>query len=295
MAKPLTLALVLVVMTCFAANSVATRFLVSRGWLDPAAVTIARFVAGAAMLAAVLAWQGKARDVRPRRSDWPLVFFLGGYALAIAYGYRYITAAAGTFVFYALVIATMTAGGPRPGWRAAVGAGVALAGVAVLAIGRVEGTTPLGVVLLAITGATWGAYSLLLRRRGRPVATNACAFAGVTLLLPLLAWVERDALVFTPAGLAIGIFMGAVTTSLAYALWARVLPSLTPIAAGTFQLLVPVLTAAMGVVALGEPFSLRLGIAGALVLSGMWLTTGKSPKPAPAFQPAAQAPAADRG
>lgn len=263
---------VLFVMTCFAANSVATRFVVSRGLLGPAAVTIARFAAGAAMLTLILAGRGNVRDALPRRADWPLVVFLGGYALAIAYGYRYITAAAGTFVFYALVVATMTAGGPRPTWPAILGALVALAGVLVLALGRVAGTTPLGVILLALTGVTWGAYSLLLRRRGRPLATNACAFVGVTLLLPLLAWAEHDALIWSGLGLAIGLSMGAITTALAYALWAHVLPALTPIEAGTVQLLVPVLTALMGVAVLGEPFSGRLMLAGALVLAGMWLT-----------------------
>jgi drug/metabolite transporter (DMT)-like permease len=55
-------------------------------------------------------------------------------------------------------------------------------------------------------------------------------------------------------------------------LWAHVLPALTPIEAGTFQLLVPVLTALIGIAALGEPFSVRLALAGALVLAGMWLT-----------------------
>lgn len=270
---PITLLLVLIVVTCFAANSVATRFVVSRGLLDPAGVTIARFAAGAAMLTVIVASRGRARDALPRLADGPLVLFLGGYALAIAYGYRHITAAAGTFVFYALVIATMTAGGPRPGWRAATGALVALAGVGILAIGRVAGTTPLGVGLLALTGATWGAYSLLLRRRGLPLATNARAFLGVALLLPVLAVAERDALIFSPTGLAIGLAMGAITTALSYALWALVLARLTPIEAGTFQLFVPVLTALMGVLALGEPFSARLALAGALVLVGMWLTT----------------------
>src|SRR5438105_11339994 len=99
MEKRRILPLVLLVMACFAFNSVATRYLVSRRLLDPAAVTLARFAAGAAMLAIVLAGQRRAREARPRLADWPLVFFLGGYALAIAYGYRYITAAAGTVVF----------------------------------------------------------------------------------------------------------------------------------------------------------------------------------------------------
>jgi drug/metabolite transporter (DMT)-like permease len=257
---------------------VATRFVVSRGLLDAAGVTIARFAAGAAALALILAAQKRPRDALPRPTDWAPIFCLGGYALTIGYGYRSITAAAGTFVFYAMVIVTMTAGGARPTLRAALGAAVALAGVAVLAIGRVAGTTTLGVGLLACTGVTWGLYSLLLRRRGAALTTNARAFVGVMLLLPALAWTAHQALVFTPVGLLIGFGMGAVTTGLAYALWAHVLPGLSVIEAGTFQLLVPVLTATAGVIVLGEPFSGRLALAGALVLTGMWLTIQRGPE-----------------
>lgn len=272
MHRPQTFALVLLVMACFAANSVMTRLLVNRPLLDPAAVTMARFAAGAVMLGFMLAAQGRARDALPRASDAAMILFLGGYALAIAYGYRHSTAAAGTFVFYAFVIVTMAAGGNRPTRRVASGALIALAGVAVLALGKVQGTTPLGVALLALTGATWGAYSLALRKRGAPLAVNARAFVGVTLLLPLLGWVERDALLWTPVGVALDVGMGAITTALAYALWARVLPALTLLEAGTFQLLVPVLTAGGGTVMLGEPFTPQLALAGALVLVGMGLT-----------------------
>ena len=285
MKKPLILGLVCVVMACFAANSVATRYLVNGQWLDPAAVTITRFAAGAIMLALILVIQGRSRDALPRRTDMPLIIFLAAYAIAIAYGYRHITAAAGTFVFYAFVVVTMAAGGSRPTFRATAGALVALGGVALLAFGRVKGTTPLGVFLLALTGVTWGAYSLRLRKRGAPLATNARAFVGIALLLPLLVWVERDALVWSPVGLIIGLGMGAITTALAYALWARVLPMLTPMEAGTFQLLVPVLTATAGVVLLAEPFTLQLGIAGTLVLLGMGLTTQRRVPQAKTRQP----------
>lgn len=268
---------VLVVVLCFAANSVMTRLLVSRQLLDAASTTVARFVSGALMLALVLAWQDRSREAVPDlRRDWALVAALGGYALAIAYGYRHISAAAGTFVFYALVVATMTAGGPRPSVRAAAGAAIALAGVGLLAIGRVEGTTTLGVALLALTGAAWGAYSLLLRRRAEPLATNAKAFLAFAALSPLLLVVDHGGLVFTWTGLAMGVFMGAITTALVYALWARVLPELSPIQAGTVQLAVPVVTALAGVVLLREPFGPRLAVAGLLVLGGMWLASGKA-------------------
>jgi drug/metabolite transporter (DMT)-like permease len=285
MRKPVTLGLVAVVMTCFAFNSVATRWLVSRELMDPAAVTVARFASGAAMLAILLGLQRRFSQALPRWHDWPAVVLLGGYALAIGYGYRHITAAAGTFVFYALVVATMTLGGPRPTARATSGAIVALAGVAILAIGRVAGTTLLGVVLLAFTGLAWGGYSLVLRRRATPLATNARAFVGVTLLLPVLAAIEYDRLVFSATGWMVGIVMGAITTSLAYALWARVLPLLTPLEAGTYQLIVPVLTAAAGVLVLDEPFSLRLMAAGSLVIAGMWLSAQSNRQAAQSSSP----------
>jgi drug/metabolite transporter (DMT)-like permease len=275
MSRSLTLGCVLLVMACFAANSVVTRYLVGSGLLSPAGVTLARFIAGAIMLAAILIGQGRGREARPRMADAGLVFFLGAYALAIAYGYRHITAAAGTFVFYALVILTMALGGGRPSGRALAGALTALAGVGLLAFGKVKGTTPLGVGLLAFTGATWGAYSLWLRKRGTPLVTNARAFIGFALFLPLLAWVERDSLAWTWPGLALGLGMGGFTTALSYALWAKVLPSLTPLEAGTFQLLVPLLTAFAGIGLLGEPFTPQLAVAGALVLGGMWLTSAR--------------------
>ena len=63
------------------------------------------------------------------------------------------------------------------------------------------------------------------------LATNARAFIGFALLLPLLAWVERDSLVWTWGGLMLGLGMGAFTTALSYALWAKVLPALSPIEA----------------------------------------------------------------
>lgn len=276
MRRSSTLPLVLLVLACFAANSLITRYLVSRDLLDPAAVTIARFASGAVMLALILGRRGAWSEIWPRRSDWLAVAALAGYALAIAYGYRFITAAAGTFVFYALVILTMTlVGGTHPSGRALAGAAVALVGVGVLAFGKVRGSTLLGVGLLALTGATWGAYSLLLRRRGAPLVANARSFVGVAALLPILAWLERDTLAWTPTGLALGVLMGAVTTALSYALWARVLPELSPVEAGTFQLLVPVLTAAGGVAVLGEPLTWQLGLSAALVLGGMWLTVAR--------------------
>jgi drug/metabolite transporter (DMT)-like permease len=270
---------VLLVLVCFAFNSVATRLAVRDGLLDPASLTVARFVAGGAMLALVLAARRRAAAAMPARRDLLPGLLLGAYALLIAYGYVHIGAAAGTFVFYACVVATMALAGGRRQRRAVLGALVGLAGVGVLAFGRVEGASPLGVLLLAGTGVAWGAYSMALRRGGDPLGGNARAFALVAVASPFLlaaAWPPT----LTPRGLALGAFMGAVTTALAYALWARVLPRIGAAQAGVYQLLVPILAGAGGVLLLGEALTARLALAAALVLAGMWMATPRPPAPA---------------
>lgn len=274
---PLALAFVL---TSFALNSIQTRFLVSRGLLDPGLATVVRFLAGAASLALLLAAQGRARDLRPtRRNAWP-AFWLGAYAFLISYGYVYIGAAAGTFVFYACVLAAMTLGAallerhaPTP--RGIAGGLVALAGVGALAIGRTEGTTPLGVALLAGTGAAWGAYSALGRKHKDALAFTASNFAALALALAPagLALALFAQPIVTLIGVAIAAFMGAITTALSYAVWYWALPRIAPAQAATYQLAIPVMTALLAVALLAERFTPRIALSGALVLAGMAMAT----------------------
>jgi drug/metabolite transporter (DMT)-like permease len=266
------------VLTSFALNSVMTRAIVGAGWLDPGLTTAARFLAGALMLAVLLALRGAARDARPGRANVLPAAALGSYALLISYGYQHIGAAAGTFVFYACVLATMTLGAwraARPAARALAGSALALGGVGLLALGRVEGATALGVLLLAGTGASWGAYSLFAGRGAQPLRSTAQNFA--VLALPLAAFAALLLALhapWTPRGIALAALMGAVTTALSYAVWSWALARIPPGAGGTYQLAIPVLTALLGVAVLGEALTAQLLAAGALVLAGMALVAG---------------------
>jgi drug/metabolite transporter (DMT)-like permease len=283
------------VLVCFALNSVMTRLAVSRGLLDPGLTTAVRFLAGAAALAILLVASGSLTLARPTRRSLAPAFWLGAYAVMISYGYLHIGAAAGTFVFYACVLVTLVAVGAlrensRPTLRAIAGAAVALAGVGMLAWGNVAGATPLGVLLLAGTGASWGAYSLLGRRSDRPLEVTSANFLvlGAALLPPSIALFAGAAgpLVITWEGLAIAAFMGAVTTALSYAVWYWALARISRVEAGTYQLAIPILTAAMGIGLLGEPLSERLLLAGTLVLAGMALVAASSPSQRAARSPA---------
>jgi len=275
------------VIGAFALNSVVTRAIVAGHLLDPGLTTAVRFLAGAAVLAPLAARAGGGHAARPARSSVAPAFWLGAYAFAISYGYQHIGAAAGTLVFYACVLLTMTLAGAAlegqpPAPRATVGSLVALGGVAVLAAGRNEGATLLGVALLALTGAAWGAYSVLGRRRPDALAHSAANFSTLALaLVPFAALLGAGVagpVAFTTEGLALALLMGAVTTALSYVVWYWALARITRTQAGTYQMAIPVLAGAMGVFVLGEPLTVRLALAGACVLVGMALATPRAAK-----------------
>src|SRR4051794_654649 len=87
------------VLGCFAANSLITRYVVAARLLDPGLLGAVRMIAGAVPLAGIAV--ARRERVVIRRATVRPALWLAAYAACISYGYRYIGAAAGTFVFYA--------------------------------------------------------------------------------------------------------------------------------------------------------------------------------------------------
>ena len=276
-----TLALLLAfVLLSFAANSLVTRYVVTNRLADPGLLTGIRMLAGAAALLLVARLRRDPFRIG-RRTVLPALA-LGVYAVCISYGYVAIGAAAGTFVFYAAVMATLvgsdllsrTAVPPRR----RLGAGVALLGIGVLTAGRVELVTPLGVLLLALTGMAWGVYTALGRSAGDPRRATTANFTllALVLLVPTGAGLAAG-LHLTPAGLGWGVLMGAGTTAFAYVAWYACQRALTGTAAGSTQLAIPVLTTLGAVLLLGERLSWNLLVAAVLVGLGLWLNLPRPP------------------
>ena len=268
------------VLVSFAANSLITRHVVQQDLLDAGLLTAVRFISGALALL-LLALALKERPSVGRANLVPALW-LGVYAVCISYGYQHIGAAAGTFVFYATVLLTLVASDllrrvTVPPMRL-LGAAVALAGLAVLASTSVDTVTPLGVALLAATGAAWGLYTAAGRSDRDPrVATTGHFLVLAAVLLPpaaLLLAPVTDGRV-TVSGLAWAVVMGAGTTAFAYVAWYACQRTLSATSAGTVQLAIPVLTAIGAVVLLGERFTATLTISALLVGAGMWLARAR--------------------
>jgi drug/metabolite transporter (DMT)-like permease len=80
-------------------------------------------------------------------------------------------------------------------------------------------------------------------------------------------------------GVWLAVLSGAITSALGYVVWYAVLPRLTAAAAGAAQLLVPIVTALVGVSWLGEQPSVALIGSSALILGGVSLVMGFSGRP----------------
>ena len=276
-----TITLLLVfVLVSFAANSLITRHVVATNLLDAGLVSAVRFVAGAITLVGITVVRRE--HVVVGRANLRPALWLGVYAVCISYGYRYIGAAAGTFVFYATVLLTLVIWDvvhgdviPR---RRAVGAAISLAGIAVLGSGSIRTVTVQGVLLLAVTGMAWGLYTAAGRTRDDPrvATTGHFVVLAAVLVLPATAG-ALTGLHVTAAGLAWATAMGAGTTALAYVAWYACQRSISATTAGAVQLVIPVLTAVGAVLLLGEQLELRLVVCAALVGLGTWLGRPAAP------------------
>ena len=271
------------IMLAFAGNSVITRYLVVGGLASPVLLTIVRFVSGLATLLLLRAWFPSAfpGTFRARR-DMVGGIFLGAYAFSISLGYQFISAAAGTLVFYAFVILTMALFGylrdrESPTLRSGAGQVLALAGVGFITFGGIREVALAGVVLMALTGASWGLYSVHGRSaedaRSYTFHTFLVVGAFCVSLIPVFEFGAPGSLSIqmTLNGLGLALFMGMVSTALSYVLWHLMLRRIKASQGGIVQLIVPVLASGMGIVLLGEHLTLALALGGACVLTGIFL------------------------
>jgi drug/metabolite transporter (DMT)-like permease len=120
-------------------------------------------------------------------------------------------------------------------------------------------------------GIAWGVYSLRARGAGDPLIATTGNFlraAPFALALSLLLSSHAQA---DLAGTAYAVASGALTSGVGYAIWYAALRGLKATSAATVQLSVPVITAAGGILLLGEPVTLRLIGASIAVLGGIAL------------------------
>ena len=211
-----------------------------------------------AVLQGLRRWRGTVGDRQGMTPFGPIA--LAVYAVAFSWAYLHIPAGVGALVLFGSTQATMVGwafrGGERPRPLEVLGIVIALLGLAGLAAPGRTAPHPLGVGLMAVAGAAWGAYSLLGKGSRDPVAANAAAFAWSTVLAAALLALPALGRSFSLRGVLLASLSGALASAIGYSLWYAALPHLSRTRAAALQLTVPAIAALAGIVLLNEPATL---------------------------------------
>jgi drug/metabolite transporter (DMT)-like permease len=270
-----TFALASLAILAFAGNSLLTKLALAKPGMDAATFVVIRLASGAIVLAALM-WR-QPSHMLPKRADIPGVLALLAYAVAFTLAYVQLGVATGALILFSTVQITLAVlaaiQGTPPTWREGAGLLIALAGLAILLMPGLTTPPLLGAALMIAAGIAWGVYTLLGRGATDPIPRTARNFIGAAPLAALLLLVFPHSHV-TTHGIWLAIASGAITSGLGYVIWYAVLPKLNVATAGAAQLLVPVITAAVGILWLGEGFTLKFALIAAMVLGGIWLAKG---------------------
>jgi len=250
----------------------------------PLGVGAARLAVGGLALLAVLPALGARRSVAVALWRTPTglvagactalyqVFFFAGVERAgVAVG---TLAAIGSGPVLAGLLARWLLG-ERPGRAWLVATGLCLAGLALLVLGGgASGSADvLGVGLALLAGLAYAAYTVLAKRQldagHRPSAVMAAAFGlGGLLLVPVLV-TQPLGWLLEPSGVVLALYLGLVTTTLAYLLFVRGLAVLPAGPVTTLVLAEPVVATALGIAVLGERLSVVGSVGAGLILVGL--------------------------
>lgn len=268
-----TLALTVLAMVAFAANSLLCRAALGERTIDAASFTTVRLVSGA--LALWLIVRFTRRSTARASGDWVAAAMLFLYAVAFSFAYLSLTAGTGALILFGLVQLTMFVVGLRGGERVAplswAGFAIAVAGVAYLVSPGVAAPSPVGAALMALAGVAWGVYSLRGRGVPDPLGATAGNFIRSVPLTLLVSALMIGELRGSWRGVALATASGAVTSAIGYVIWYAALRGLNATRAATVQLSVPAIAALGGVLLLSEPATARLLLSSLAILGGIAL------------------------
>ncbi len=265
--------------------------------LPPMTVVLWRFILSASVFALLLAFTPGLKV--PPRSEWRRVLFLGLLAgpinqMLFFSGLARSTAAHAA-LFYALTplgvyLLSLVRGHERASSRATTGILTAFGGVVVILLGRglaQAQSTLTGDLLILAAVVAWVVYTT----EGKPFAgthgairaTAWSMIAAALLSLPLAPFVllpERT-LAASPQALGSIVYLGLLTSVVAYLLWYYALSLVPASRVAIFSNLQPASTALAAWLLLGESLHWELAVGGVLVIVGVRLTQGAPVQPPP--------------
>ena len=262
--------------------------------VPPMTLGLARFAI--AILLLPLIAKAVKEDLRVKVRDLPILF-LGGmigytlYFLGENNGVRLLSASESSIVIGTIPVVTMVAERiflrTRLSWRSWLGAGLSLAGVALIVAGTGGGTSSIpGFLFMGLAALCWVVYAFITRRisgrYGQVSVTFWQTLFGFLGFIPF-ALAESASWRVPSGGAVLNIlYLGVFCSALGYWFYIMALDALGPGASSVFINLIPVVSVIAAFFVLGD----RLGAgqwAGAVVtIAGVYLATMPGKRAAPA-------------
>lgn len=268
-----TAALTLFTMCAFAANSLFCRLALRDSENHPLSFTAVRLASGALVLCFLLFKNEAKPYLKPAKASLLAPLLLASYAVFFSLSYVHIPAGAGALILFACVQLTMMTvaviKGAKLKTQEKAGFALAGAGLVYLLLPQVDMPPLASALLMAVAGISWGFYSLAGQGIQHPTIATARNFVFTLPVVVLLLLISDFQL--SQSGAVFAVLSGAVTSGAGYVLWYTVLKKISTSTAAIVQLSVPALAAVGGIIFLGEPVKLRLVIASALIIGGIYL------------------------
>ena len=294
---PLALAYTGLVLTplFWAGNAVVARGVVDE--IPPTSLAFWRWVL-ALVIILPFGIRGVRREWAVIRDHWHRILVLALFSVTAFNTLLYLAATTTTAINIALINSTIPIMvallaflllGERTRAIQGLGIAVALAGMLLVigqgTLGRLVGLSfSVGDLVMVTAVASWGVFSVLLRRLSVPVKSLTFLTMQIALGTAVLAPIYLVDLVFFSGGFELSrttlpplVYVAIFPGILAYAFWNYGVLNVGPAKSAMFMYLTPVFAAVLAWVFLGEVLGWYHLAGGGLILVGLWLTTHNPP------------------
>ena len=195
------------------------------------------------------------------------------YAMTFSFAYLSLDTGTGALILFGAVQLTIILvsilKGDRPHPSEWFGVLLAFGGFVYLMLPSVSTPSFSGFLLMTIAGVAWGIYTLLGKESANPLADTTMNFVRTLPFVGIAAIWAVSYGHLSAQGVGLACLSGAVASGLGYTVWYVALKGLSAVEAGVVQLSVPVIAAIGGILFVDESLTLRLVLAGSLILGGI--------------------------
>jgi drug/metabolite transporter (DMT)-like permease len=136
-----------------------------------------------------------------------------------------------------------------------------------------------GFILMSVSGAAWGFYTILGQGSQAALLDTAVNFKRSIPFVLLLVLASYPYMHLSKMGVFYAVLSGTVASGVGYTFWYMAVAKLQTLHAAVVQLFVPVIAAVGGIILLAEPLSTQLILSSALILGGILMVVIYRSKP----------------